>query len=364
MDTRAKLYFLLVLIALFPSQRVMAKNPGFAIYQSHGYLWAHRKTMLPMEAPTRGIDLNMYCLTQQGRYNWTSQYRAPRLGVCFTYLDLGTPDIAGKAFGILPFVEFKLLDKKRHEITARLSSGVGYLTKKWDLETNLKNKAVGSHVNANMRVHFMYHWMITPKIEISAVAGITHFSNANYKMPNLGLNCVEAGLGIGYHLYGKASEIKPFIPDTLANKKRHEIRISGATKVTGLVYAKRIFVGELSYRNFFWCRQKLRISAGIDLFHDKGFLYRDNHADSEGKPTLKNSFETALTLGGEFVLGSLHIITEGGAYLYSPKWNKGLVYQRVGFKYEINPTWAVSSTLKTHFARADYIEWGIAHTIF
>ncbi len=363
MDKIVKSFLFPLLALLMVSTNALAIDPGFAVYRSQGYLWAHRKTMLPMEALTYGVDLNVYFMTQQGKQNWTRQYRSPRLGICFTYLNLGNPEISGEAFGILPYAEFKIVDRPRQEFNVRVSSGLGYLTKVWDLETNLLNKAVGSHLNANMRLHLAYHWMIHPKIELSAVLGITHFSNANYKMPNLGLNSVEGGIGLGYHLHRKPIGSKAYVPDTVKMKRRHEIRFSGASKVTGLVYSKRVFVSELSYRYSFWGGQKIRLHGGVDVFHDRGFLYRDNPANVTESPGIANSIETGLVLGNEFLLGSLHIITEGGIYAYSPKWNKGPVYQRLGFKYEIGQHWAASITLKTHFARADYIEWGIAYTI-
>ncbi|MHB1277769.1 MAG: acyloxyacyl hydrolase [Bacteroidia bacterium] len=363
MDKVVKPFLFLLLAIQLGSIPAFAGDPGFALYRSQGFLWAHRKTMLPMEAPTRGLDLNVYFFSQQGKQNWTRQYRSPRLGICFTHLNLGNPEISGEAFGILPYAEFKIIDRPRQEFNVRVSSGIGYLTRVWDLETNLLNKAVGSHLNANMRLHLSYHWMIHPKIELSAVFGITHFSNANFKMPNLGLNSVEAGIGLGYHLHGKPKETKTHVPDTVKMKGRHEIRFSGASKVTGLVYSRRVFVSELSYRYSFWGGQKNRLSGGVDVFHDRGYLYRDNPANLTDGPNLANSFETGLVFGNEFLLGSLHILTEGGIYAYSPRWNKGLFYQRLGFKYEIGQHWAASITLKTHFARADYIEWGIAYTI-
>lgn len=338
-----------------------AYSPGFAIYRSQGYMWAHRKTMLPLEAPSNGIDINLYFHTQNSRLNWTRNYRSPRLGINFTYLDFGT-NIGGKAFGILPYAELKLIDKPRQELNLRVGSGLGYLTKTWSLD-NLQNKAIGSHINANMRVHFLYHLMLTKHLELSAVAGITHFSNANYKMPNLGMNSVEAGIGLGYNFHSKAIETQLYQPDSNARKRKQELRLIWATKETGLVYTKRIFVGEFSYKNFFWCMEKLNFSAGADFFFDQGYVYRDNPNQLQEQPSFGNSVEVGLTLGGELLLGNLHLIGEGGMYAYSPKWNKGLIYQRVGMKYMFTPQFSASVTLKTHFARADYMEWGIGYTI-
>ncbi len=339
----------------------MAYSPGFAVYRSYGYMWAHRKTMLPLEAQSNGIDLNIYFHTQNSGLNWTRNYRSPRLGINFTYLDFGTK-IGGQAYGILPYTELKILDRPRQELTFRVGTGIGYLTKTWALD-NLQNKAIGSHLNANMRVHFLYHILLTKKLELSAVVGITHFSNANYKMPNLGMNSVEAGFGLGYNLHVKGKETHPYQVDSTATKRKHEWRLSLATKETALVYTKRIFVAELSYKNFFWCMDKINFNAGIDGFFDQGYIYRDNPDQLTDEPNFANSVEFGLTLGGELLLGKLHLIGEGGMYIYSPKWHKGLIYQRVGLKYMFTPQLSGSMTLKTHFARADYMEWGIGYTI-
>jgi len=338
-----------------------AYSPSFAIYRSYGYMWAHRKTMLNLEAPSHSLDLNIYFHTQNSQMNWTRNCRSPRLGINFTCLDFGTKS-GGQAYGILPYAELKLMDRPRQELNFRIGSGIGYLTKKWGLD-NLQNKAIGSHINANMRVHFLYHVLLTKKLELSAVVGITHFSNANFKMPNLGMNSVEAGFGLGYNIHAKGKETHPYVPDTCASQRKQEFRLSLATKETALIYSKRIFVAEMSYKNFFWCLNKLNFDAGIDLFFDQGYVYRDNPAKPAEAPNLGNSVEIGLTLGGELMLGNLHVIGEGGTYLYSPRWNKGLFYQRVGFKYMFTPQISGSVTLKTHFARADYMEWGIGYTI-
>ncbi|MDX5321541.1 MAG: acyloxyacyl hydrolase [Bacteroidota bacterium] len=355
-------YPLVLLLALLqlPVQS-LAGGPDIGATAYRGYMWAHRKNMLAMEAPTMGFDLQFSWMTQEKDWNWAKAYRSPRVGVNLSYLDLGT-DIAGKAFGVLPFVELKLMDRPQDEFNFRLSSGVGYLTQKWGFD-NLKNKAIGSHFNANMRVHLVYHHVFKNKMELSALAGITHFSNANFRMPNLGVNSVELGIGLKRLKAGKPQQIGHFTPDPDARARRHEIKLSGATKETGLVYSKRIYVGIIGYRYHIYCRTKSSVYGGIDYFYDQGFAYGDNPQDVKEKPNLKTSSEVALTLAHDLLLGKWAIVTEGGLYAYAAEWNKGPVFQRVGFKYHFTPNWLASLTLKTHFARADYIEWGLAYTI-
>ncbi|MBI1222207.1 MAG: hypothetical protein GC180_06340 [Bacteroidetes bacterium] len=352
-------FFLAWIVTAVPF--VFAGGPNIGVNSNFGYMWAHRKTMLPMEAATHTLELNFSWFTQDQDLNWARLYRSPRIGFNLTYLDLGS-NISGKAFGILPYIEFKILNKPRQELNFRLGSGIGYLTKTWSM-VNLENKAIGSHINANMRVHFIYHLMLSKQIEISALAGITHFSNANFKMPNLGVNSVEIGFGLGYLSKGKPAEKYSYKDEKGARERRQEFKFSAATKETGLVYRKRVFVGIIGYRNYFLCTPKSRVSGGADIFYDPGYFYRDNADDVKGKPKLKDAAEVGLTLGHDLIVGRWHFVTEGGIYLYAAKWNKGPVYQRVGFKYEINKNLLASFSLKTHFARADYFEWGIAYTI-
>ena len=73
--------------------------------------------------------------------------------------------------------------------------------------------------------------------------------------------------------------------------------------------------------------------------------------------------ELGFKLCHETLLGKLTIVTDAAVYFYRPKTFKGLFYQRVGIKYNVAPSWHIFTTLKTHFFRADFIEWGIGYTI-
>ena len=355
--------FWLVLFCCLAS--IAGTDPGITIIHNRGILWAHRKSMLHLEAPTYGYDVNLYLFTERSDMNWSRAYNSPRIGITLSYLDLGKPEVTGKVFGLLPFIEFRLLHQKKQELNFRMGAGLGYLTKKWDLATNRLNNAIGTHVNGNMRLHFLYHRQIGPHWELTAVAGITHYSNGNFRLPNLGVNSVEAGIGIGYNLNGIPNREGIYTPDSTARRQRSEIRFSFGTKETSLIYPKRVFAFDLGLRHYLFNWEKLRLCGGLDFFYDPGYVYRDNPNDVQGGPNMRNSMEMALCGGGELWLGKFSFIGEGGIYLYTPdmSYYKGPIYQRVGFRYKINPEWSCLTTLKAHFARADYFEWGIAYTI-
>src|SRR5690606_18434654 len=138
--------------------------------------------------------------------------------------------------------------------------------------------------------------------------GITHFSNGNFKMPNLGVNSVEFGVGLGFIPNKRPISEQVFRPDSLAKKERIDVRIASGTKVTGLVYSKRIFVVSLAGRYYPYSRDKYRLGGGLDLFYDPGYLYRDNPANVTEKQSLSNSFEGGGVLGAEILMGDLHFL--------------------------------------------------------
>lgn len=352
---------LLVLISFAPTRA--GDELGISIYHSRGVFWAHRKTILQLEAPTRGIDVNLTFFTEKSRKSWHKHYNYPRCGLTLSYLDLGIPEVTGSAFGILPFVELRLVQKRSHELNFRWATGLGYLTKKWDLETNNQNRAVGSHFNANMRAHLIYHAVFASGPEFSLIAGITHYSNGNVRLPNLGVNCVEMGIGLGFNRRRE----KPGWTNTDTGetfKRALEIRFAGGTKETSIIYRKRIFPATLTGRYAFRGSSISRWHAGLDFFFDQGRLYRDNPADVTERPNLSNSLDIGVHIGHELLLGRLHFITEAGVYVFSPGLFKGLLYQRLGFKYAVTSHWNASVALKTHFSRADLFEWGIGYTLF
>jgi hypothetical protein len=263
-------------------------------------------------------------------------------------------------------MEIRILQKKHHEISFRWATGLGYITKVWDLETNNSNRVIGSHFNANMRGHLMYHALLPRGVELSFLAGVTHYSNGNIKLPNLGVNCVEMGIGLGFN---KQRFLPPSAVPKQISEKPHprralELRYSMGTKETSIIYRKRIFPATLSTRYFFRITPSSRWHGGLDLFFDQGRLYRDNPADVTERPNLSNSLDVGLHIGHELLIGRLHFVTELGVYAYSPGLFKGISYQRLGFKYSFHPQWNASVILKTHFSRADLFEWGLGYTIF
>lgn len=317
-----------------------------------GVFWAHRKNMYQMEAFTKGLDLGVYRSSKGLRNDWGQFYRYPDVGLNLLYLDLGMSDLNGKVFGLLPFVEFRLKQGEKHQLNFKMATGLGWATSPWNLTENNLNKAFGSHLNGNMRVQFAGRILVTQHLALRYGAGITHFSNGNFKLPNLGINNVELSVGLAWQKH--ETLVHPKINKKLEKTYFKEIRIFGGSKETDLVNNMRTYPLGISFRQGQNASAKSDWMIGFDYFFDQSYT-------QTLEKSFKNQSEMGLALGHELKLGKFGFLTEIGFYAWVPNSVKGRLYKRLGFRYQVLPQWYIQGILKTHFARADYFEWGIGY---
>jgi hypothetical protein len=109
---------------------------------------------------------------------------------------MGNPSLNGSALAWHINIEANLKQRQHFHSAVRIGSGIGYLSKPYDLNTNKMNKAIGSHFNGNMQLMYKAYFDLTPKSALVLGLGVTHYSNGNFRRPNLGINM--AHLSVGY----------------------------------------------------------------------------------------------------------------------------------------------------------------------
>ncbi len=338
---------------------------GFGFKHNRGMYWAHRPILLVMEAPTQAYEAEAYLLTYGSSKYWTRYYGNPKIGITLSYLDLGIPELSGYAIGLLPFIEFPVFRLGKIECNLKMATGFGYLNKKWDLQTNNLNKAIGSHINGNMRAHGVMNIPLPKDLELALGAGITHYSNGNFKMPNLGVNSIELFMGLNWNKKSKTPPSQPKTRGLFDSLKHHHFEFTpfAGSKVNGLIYPKRMLVWGGGLRYFYRVSGRSQWGAGLDYSYDPEHVYRDNPEARTEEPNMVNSSELAVVAGHELLFGRFGFVSDVGVYAYRPSRLKDFLYQRLGFKYRIHPNWILRGTIKAHFSRADYFEWGISYTI-
>jgi len=328
----------------------------------YGFVITHHKNMAHL---TTGhfpaFELNIGKQTH-GENDWNALYKYPVIGVSLWYADLANPEILGSAFAAYPSLNFHLAQSNSVALNYRFGIGLGYLTKKFDRLDNYKNIAIGSHLNVAINMLYELKWKVSHHCFLSGSIGITHFSNGAFKAPNLGINISTVSLGAAYIFKDNSVIIRPKEISFDKDKKKLEIVtfLSGGMKEIYPAYGDKYGAFSLSTSFQKPLSLKRKICAGIDLF----WVFSNIRSLKRKGIEVEHSWEVirpGIFIGHELEFGKLSFGTQVGYYLYAKDKSDGNIYCRFPLRYQISNKLFANLALKTHFAKADFIEWGIGY---
>lgn len=328
---------------------------GFQCRLKTGFLAAHRGVLshLPQNIAF-ATELSYYKHLKQQK-TWTESYKYPTVGATFFYGSVGNNEILGKYAAIYGFVEIPLFVRTHFELNWKLGSGLGYTNRIYDPILNPKNMAISTHINSMMIIGIQSKFRFQKNI-MSLGIDLTHFSNSAYKIPNYGINIPYVSLSYGRQLEGDRKmnrteniiEFKRMYYGAYSFFSIKEVDPYGIKKYP--VYAAGLFG-----RYFF--HQKSGVEMGIDLISNQSMFAFE--------PQVEKNQWSILQLGvysGYLVpLNHFHFFFGMGAYVRDRFHPNGLLYHRIGFRYQLINGFYGNMTLKTHWGRADYMEAGVGY---
>ena len=384
-------------LAIFLFSRLSAQDSAqkVQVYKSSewsaqlmgGYLIPHHSDMMAMYRHATGINVKYRSAINQPNGNGANIDKIT-YGYTFNLLNLGS-EVAGYAIGAGGLV-MPQSGKYNYWI---LGMGIGYLTKRYDEFGNPRNPAIGSHLNGMM--HLGYHldagrYLNEQGWKMYAEAGMVHFSNANWRQPNFGINIPYLSIGakrtlfLASYNYGKVIEIRPEVEAGINNISApwKHIEQIGAIPSRSCVKSPQHLVGfrlgrrqiELDQRRTFvnavleynceFPRALLgpRFRVGANVFFDKSYMYSKFGLKSDAI-SLHDFTEVAITAGSRWEYGKWGFIADAGIYLYRPDDTKRGYYEGVGVSYKATQRVYIIARLKAHLSSADYMEWGVSYQL-
>jgi hypothetical protein len=331
---------------------------GMELKGKYGFLAAHRGVMahLPVSNAIGG-ELSIFLKTNSNNKKWHEAYHNPLVGLTFLGSSVGNNKLLGHYVGVYSFADFPMLINSKSVFSVKLGAGLGYGTKVYDPVLNPKNVAISTRLNAlicialNYRYHFQNSFL-------TASVDMTHFSNAAYKVPNLGINLPYLGLGYGRTIGPSPYSFKP--EKKMLPMKRGLIGIAmiGSAKEIYPYGGKRHSILSSSFFIRYFKKQKVGWEASLDFFLKQSTML-------EFPEIVKTQFDI-LQIGGYvgymMPLNNFHFVLGMGYYIRDKYQPDDFLYHRVGFRYYLNNGIHLNCVLKTHWAKADYAEWGIGYT--
>jgi hypothetical protein len=351
-----RLTFFLFLVSSVAGAQSSSKNSGIAVRLHYGYIWAHRpKIEHIVTGHTSGFEISLQKQTDGNKW-WQVVHGYPQTGFSFIHLDLGNDEVLGTANALVAYIKTPFVRTKNFQFALQISSGLGYLSKRWQRTEDYKNLAISSHVNATIQFIGEARFRISPKMYSSFNYGITHFSNGAYHVPNFGVNNISFSGGLLYQFHEPEKYLTPDLP--ALNKHWHLDVGYGFGVKESLPPGDKQFFAHTLYASFLKpFTYTSSICIGPDFFYDLSLARVID--DTKDKADLHSKiFRSGIHAGYELLVNRLTMLFHMGGYFYDRVKQDGSIYHRVGMKYAINDRLFANLSLKTHYFRADYVELG------
>lgn len=294
-----------------------------------------------------------------GRKWWHKPFNYPRVGLSFNYLDFDEP-MLGKAYSVQLTAEKRLFTFGKNRINPQLTfnlvagMGMGYVTNPFDRLHNPKNIMIGSHLNTSWIGHLLLSYAITKRFRLQAQAGIIHFSNAAFTLPNQGVNLSSVNIGLSYQ---PTTMLKP---DSVATSSVAPSRSAYGLLRLSLGFTEKYPTGGKKYSiwalHAHWLKMWGKVSfwqVGVEGFHNPLLV---ELAEPDEQPHNKR---LALTAGVGWVAGRLLGDVGVGYYLYKPQRRDTRMYERYGLRYFLHKKMFIAFHVKSQRGSVDNLEFGI-----
>lgn len=352
--------YLAILICIatpFVGNSQIFHSKGFGLKMHQGYLMAHRVDMQEMEAHTKGFQFHIVNKSTGSEY-WDNWYNKPEWGISLEYLDLGN-EVNGKVLSLTPFIRVGSSRIRRNPRYFEIGMGIGYFDSPFHITENHLNRAIGSKLNASVRVALIQKIRLNKLLDLSMGVGITHFSNGNANLPNLGINIPNLSFGIEYFPFA----IKP-VPRERSTKNdfsNFEFSVGMGVKQEEVIDDERIpiFIYQGTY--LFAPRKTRSYRFGIDYMIDNSYNYDFLNPATLENTSFKSKTEIALRVGHEYRLDRFSLVTDIGFYALRPTKIKKAMYQNIGLRVHANNRFYIGWHLKTHLFIADYFVYSIGY---
>lgn len=330
---------------------------SFTVRSSYGAILAHKKDMDHLvTGHIPSFELS-YRYNSYGSKEWEKFYRFPSTGVALAYHDFNN-SILGASISLYPYISFPLRRSKFTELHFRGGLGLGAITQKFDLESNRKNTIMSSTLNGAASALLQFRVKLFPGCFMDWGIGFFHLSNGAYKIPNAGVNVFDASVGLTIPV-GKQVGVNHLSFPIVPRGWRFLAWTGGFLKEVNPVNRRKLLAFTLSGNALRRISNKVSYGGGIDFSYDATLATRNRQIREKGGFPVRVGIAAAFELHA----GKLTFPIQFGMYAIDTyKWDT-MWYQRFGIRRHISKNLFAQITLKTHFAKADYTEFGVGYFI-
>lgn len=337
----------------------------------YGWTLDHHIEMEPFQRHYPAYEISLMKATY-GRTRWEYKYNYPFIGVSYWYSGLGNTQTLGSAHAVFPFINFPLLNSEGFNFYFRLGVGLAYLTKPYDRYENFGNLAIGSHLNGAVNLLLEGRWRMGRRFMAAAGVGLMHFSNGAIKLPNYGVNIPCAHAAVSYRLTRENEHLRrkllpELYPFEFDGKKFLNLDLNvgfGVKDMQATLGNGNLFLVTTGYLNLMLpVSFKSRFGLGFDASYDASDAKMLEMKGIQPNHQI-NLVKTGINAAYELEFSRMSIMLNLGSYISGLDKSDGYVYEKLAIRVGITRNIYGSLMLKAHYAKADYITFGVGYRLW
>ncbi|MBW4891931.1 acyloxyacyl hydrolase [Mucilaginibacter sp. HMF5004] len=329
--------------------------------------------------------------------DWVRMFHVKNISVAASYHKFdqaylpkqsGSQGILGNVFGLITRLDISLFNIGQADV--RFTPGFGFVYAAQTYYTN-GNPLIGSHINFAAQAGVKLVTPVSATTRLLAGIDLFHYSNAAVKLPNNGVNSIQASIGIDHDI-DKAGPGTSKSNDTYRTFAKHSFEISANIGRRGLFqtntglppadieYQKQ--ATSKIYKSGLYAGYTYRLNPliGLKLGADATYYYttldtvQDVHhfyATFQELGSSYDSWRVGISTGADINLGRVVFGANYVKYLHfnsyqglkgfhpnPPNWSWNF-----GCKYFITPSFAIEAKQYLHRTEADYVGIGFLYRL-
>lgn len=301
-----------------------------------------------------------------GSERWEQAYNYPDYGLSMVYQNPQN-DVLGRTIGVHGHYNFYFF---KRNMFLRLATGIAYAENPFEIDENPNNNAFGSHILGSTYFMLGYNKQnIFRGFGVKAGLSLIHYSNSSVKAPNTSVNTFAATLGLTYEIdaEGERRYIKTQRFENITEPIHVNLVLRGGVNEGSVIGLGQkpffVFSGYADKRFSFTSSLQLGVDFIFAKFLETEIDYQAAAFPSSGVTGDEDFKRVGVFAGYELHVNRLSLIAQAGYYVYYPYDFEGRVYLRPGLKYYINKKVFAVVTLKSHWAKAENVAFGIGYRI-
>lgn len=338
--------FIFMLFLLSLSCHVVGQNPSYvSVKPQTGFIIPHSQSISQIsDSRPYGAGVEYGWFLKQNR-DWERCNCYSKAGLSLLHMNFNAPEILGSSTTLIGYAEPLLNYRGFLKASFRMGTGVSYLSKVYDAETNPENKFFSTRISFLVHADFNLMKFITDHWFINAYFKYNHISNGGMKEPNKGMNFPSYGIGVGYAFQDvrfqerekkKLNKPVPVVPGikafgTLKNTEGGTGTAAKAPSIGVMIKARRKFT-PLNAIN-------------IGLEGNANYALKKRMEQSEDPVDHR---EFSFLVGHDFLFGKFAFSQYWGTYIYAPFYKNKDFFQRYSLTYDVYKDFHIGVTLKAH----------------